>query len=731
MVDFSNYQTVSELLTEAQKADQDNRLLAKEAHLFVTDKSGQWESDWWNKNDGKPRYTFDQVSPVIDQIAGDIENSDFDIQIKPAGNDATKELAELRDGMVRNIESISDAQTTYSMAGRNIATAGIDHWLVKTDFVNDGSFDQDLIIEPLFNSSDRVWFDVGAQRQDRADSDYGFLLSAIPTADYKDRFPEGSGTSVSQGQDFNVFFNKAETIVIGHFYFRKLTDRELVKTSMGRVFEVNEDFEKIRNDLEKAGETVVDTRTIKDSTFFIRLFDGSDWLEAEEETVFDTIPLVPVYANYKVIENKPLYHGAVLKLMDAQRVFNYAKSREIEEGALAPRAKYWMTQKQGEGFEDELGTLNTNNDPVQFYNEDESAPGPPQQQGGAQINAGLVTLSEDMRTTIGQNAGIFAAGMGNTPAFAQSGVAIEKLQIPKNNVTGKYIKALEVAICRTGQLLNEAIPKVYDADRTVRIMKEDGSFDIADINTEQLDEESGEMITLNDLTVGKYDITCRAGPSFDSRQSESVSALMEIAAVDPNVLGLGLDVLLKNINAPGVNKIADRVRKQLVDSGVIPEDQLTDDEKAEIEAAAEAAAENPPQDAGILLAEAEMAKAEAEFQRNQVTLATKSAELQLKNKEINLKQMDLAIKGRAQDLAFAEKSGKLNLEADQQRFDQAMALIEQNNKEVNDAVDNLNTQADTMKKIREGMGVDAFTGPGAAAAFIRQTREVIQAQENT
>lgn len=727
MPDFTKYQDVAQLLTEAQKAENDNRLLVKEAHIFVTDKAGQWESDWWNKNDGKPRYTFDQTSPVIDQIAGDIEGSDFDIQIKPAGNDATKELAELRDGMVRNIETISNAQSIYAMAGRNVATAGLDHWLVKTDFVNDDSFNQDLIIEPIFNSGDRVWFDVGAQRQDRADSDYGFLLSAIPMAEYKERFPEGSGNSVSQGQDFNVFFNKAETIVIGHLYFRKLTDRELVKTSFGRVFENNDDFKKIEDDLEKDVEIIVDRRTMKDSTFFVRLFDGSDWLEEEEETVFSTIPIVPVFGNYKVVENKPLYHGAVFKLMDAQRVFNYAKSREIEEGALAPRAKYWMTQKQAEGYEDELATLNTNNDPVQFYTADGEVP-PPAQQGGAQINPGLIALSNDMRTIIGQNAGIFTAAMGDVQAFAQSGVAIEKLQIPKNNVTGKYISALEIAICRTGELLNDAVPKVYDASRQVRIMKEDGSFDIADINTQQLDEETGEFVTLNDLTIGKYDITCRAGPSFDSRQSETVSAIMEIAAVDENVLSLGLDVLLKAINAPGVDKIADRVRLQLLNNGVIPEDQQTDDEKEALAAAAATAQDQPP-DAGILLAEAEMAKAQAQSEGNQVDLAKAQANIAIETKKLNLREIELSLKGREQMIQLAEKTGKLDLATTKQQFEQTMAAIKQNNQDMNDAADRLNTHADTFKKLREGTGLDVFSGPGTDIGLMRQARKIVVAQQ--
>ena len=343
-MDFDDFQTVTTLLKDCQDADEDMRQLSKEAHLFISKQDGQWEPERWNDSDGKPRYTFDQTTPIVDQISGDIDDSDFDIKVEPANGEATKEGAELLDGMIRNIERMSGAKHIYADAGRNMVTGGIDHWMVKTDYVDDDSFDQDLIVDPIHNSADRVWFDLGSTKRDRSDAQYGFLLSAIATVDYEDEFPDGSATSVSQNDDTSVYYNKADTIIIGHIFYKKQKKREIIKTSLGRVYEYNKDFKSVEKELALSGETIVGRRTRMDDVFYIRKFDGSGWLEDEVETVFSTIPIVPVYGNYKVIENKPVYHGAVLKLMDAQRVLNYSLSREIEEGALAPRAKYWMTK---------------------------------------------------------------------------------------------------------------------------------------------------------------------------------------------------------------------------------------------------------------------------------------------------------------------------------------------------------------------------------------------------
>lgn len=721
MAKFTVYRDVVKLLTEAQDAEEDNRALVKEDHKFIDDENGQWEQEWFNALSDQPRYSFDQTSPIVDQIAGDIEESDFDIKIDPAGGEATEDQAELRDGMIRNIENISHAQKIYSNAGRNVATGGFDAWLLKTDFVDDNSFDQDILIQDIHNAWDRVWFDVGSQEQDRSDSNYGFLLSSIPKSDFDKSFPGRNGSSVSDGARNKTKCNNVSIVTIGHIFYRKLKDRVLVQTSLGRVFEEKE-MPKLMGP-----EVVEAKRTVKDSVFYMRKFDGDGFLAKEEETVFSTIPLVAVYGNFKVIDNETQYRGVVRKLKDPQRVYNYAKSREIAEGALAPRAKFWMTGKQMKGHETTLRTLNTNHDPVQKFNADPAVPGVPQQTGGAAVNTGLNTTAQTMRELMGSTAGIFAAGMGDTAAFAQSGVAIDKLQDKSNNITTKYFGSIEVGVCYTAKLANDAMHKVYDTKRMQRIMSADGSFEMKEINNGGGFDENEQPIPANDLTAGKYDITCKAGPSYDSRQSETHAAIMDIAATDPSVMALALDVVLKSSKSPGMDKIADRARVQLINSGVIPEDQMTEEEIAMVQ---QAAANRAP-DPAIALAEAEMAKAQAQSEANQVALAKAEGELTIKAQQLELKNQELALKGREQEIKIAEKSAKLNLDAEKQEFSQMMEVSKQNSQMINDAVKNLNMQADTFGKIVDAMGVDGLTGPGIITAAIEQAEQIKDAQETT
>ena len=90
---YDEHQYVCDLLKSSQEADKDLRDHAREANLFVTKRDGQWEPYWWNANSKRPRYMFDMVNPVLDQVCSEIEQAAFDIKISPAGGNSTKDIA--------------------------------------------------------------------------------------------------------------------------------------------------------------------------------------------------------------------------------------------------------------------------------------------------------------------------------------------------------------------------------------------------------------------------------------------------------------------------------------------------------------------------------------------------------------------------------------------------------------------------------------------------------------
>ena len=121
----------------------------------------------------------------------------------------------------------------------------------------------------------------------------------------------------------------------------------MVQMSDGSVYDQDsEEYGKNKDDLKDAGVTEEGTRESEIMTCYQRFYDGSDWLNEEEKTVFDFIPLVLAYGNFEIIENKIIFSGEVQHIMDSQRVLNYAETKKGEETALSTKSKILATRKQ-------------------------------------------------------------------------------------------------------------------------------------------------------------------------------------------------------------------------------------------------------------------------------------------------------------------------------------------------------------------------------------------------
>lgn len=688
---YEDHEKVLEMLKDSQSADKDNRDAAREAHLFIDKRDGQWEPYWWNASEGKPRYTFDMTGPVVDIVAGEIEQADFGISITPAGGKSTKDDAKLFSGIVRNIEDQSGAIDIYNMAARNMVTAGIDGWKIVQKYVDDDSFDQDLAVESIANFVDSVWFGP-FKKPDASDAEWCVVLESIDKDEYLERYgDEKPCVSVGDGRTSQAYHEKNDEVVIGNIFYTKESQRELLMMKSGRVLDA-EESQGIIDELAASGDVVVKSRTRNKKKVYSRLFSGKDWLNEEQETVFGEIPVIPVMANFKIFENKVIYRGIVEKLLDPQRVFNYTKSREIEECALAPRAKYWVTSKQVAGHEDTLATLNTNTDPIQLFNPDQENPGPPQQNGGAQVNPALATLSADMRTVFQQSASLFAASMGDNPGL-QSGIAIKRLQDKGDTGTIKYFKALERAISRTARIAVNAIPRVYNKEREMRVLSEDGSADVKTVNQPVFDQQSGSMVIVNDLSKGKFNVSCSAGPSFQNRQQETVAAITEIASVDPSVIQIGSDILFNNLSSPGMDLIAQRKRQQLFQAGMIPVEQMSDEEKQQMQQM-----QSQPQqpDAATLLAQAEIAKSQAQTAKVNVDAQTAQ---------------------REQDRQDALAQAKISNDQQKLALDKFLKLQDQHIEQQKAIIETQNTLANTLKTIKDAMGIETIVGDVNVGAY--------------
>lgn len=713
MLDVTNRSDVQKALESAQESDRDMRDIVKEVEVFLHKKDGQWEQGIINQRGAtRPRYTFDMCNPIVDQVSGPLQRSDFAIKVRPSGGDASKDIAKTHAGLVRNTENLSKAKTlVYNVAIKKIVATGLAGWKIEQAFADPKSFDQDLIIKPITNVRETVWLDEHSLMQDGSDSKMGWELIPMSRDEYTTKWPDGSRLSVGQNQNSTVYTEKPEFITVAQYFYLKAKKTTLVKLSNGRVYDQDsEEYDKVKDDLARLGVTEDGTREAEIMTCFQRIYDGSDWLTEEEETVFDGIPLILAYGNYDIIENKKVYSGEIVHLMDSQRVLNYAETKKVEETALSPKSKIAASAKQYAAYKTSWETMNTNNEPVLPWDHDPENPNPPFRIEGGLVNPGLESVSANMRANIQASSGMFGPQMGDNP-FQQSGKALE-IQVDQGN-EGKedYFNALVIAYERTAQLLINAYPKIYDTKRQVRLLNQDGTFDMVTLHDTIQDEQTGEQVSILDLSQGIYDVTYDVGPGYKNQQQETIDAFLRMGEVDPSFIQQGKDIMVNQLNAPGMSDMHERVREQMVMSGAIPQEQLTDEESARIQQIQESQQNQPPSPEEMI-GQAEMTKANTEAQTAQFNQQVKQAELQLENIKLQQSQQKLD-----------QEAAKIDLSAQSAQIDAMFKANKQNSDLLTDAVNQ-------MKTITEAFGIEALAGSAPANLVDQQGRIIDEKQDN-
>jgi len=121
-----------------------------------------------------------------------------------------------------------------------------------------------------------------------------------------------------------------------------------------------------------------------------------------------------------------------------------------------------------------------------------------------------------------------------------------------------YYDNLTRSIAHTGRIILDLIPKIYDKERVMRIIGDDGKPKVITINQKGQDETGVDRV-LNDVTVGEYDIVMDTGPGYSTKRQEAVESMMAALTANPNLFGQIGDLVFRNMDFPGAEVIADRL----------------------------------------------------------------------------------------------------------------------------------------------------------------------------
>lgn len=562
-------------LQDADSAESDFRTKFVEDLRFTYDDDGQWETQVKNSRTGRPCYTFNRTEGAIDQVVGDQRQARPSIKVRAAEN-GDKKLAATYSGLIRNIENNSHADTVYDHSFTFATAAGYGVWRVKGEFTADDSFDQDIFIKEIADPL-TVYFDPIATDICKRDGRRVLITELIPEDEFKETYPDrlpADFESVTDGPDW---YNEKK-VRIAEYYRKVTTGRELIQFKDGTVTFLDE-VNNVVEEQEALGNEVVRRRSVKTNVIeWFKLF-GDGILEGPRILPWKYIPVVPVYGKRVNIEGEYKIKGLTRNAKDPQRSYNYIRSVITEKALMAPKFNYILTPEEIKGYQEWWDAAHSSASPYILFNPDPTMGNRrPEPTSPSPVPVELVTIAqmdaEDIKTATGK----FDASLG-APSNETSGVAIRERKIEGDVGSFVYIDNLQKAIEYTGEILVDMIPKIYDTERTVRILGEDGAEDYVVLNQKPTDENGLES-TANDLSVGKYDVVVTTGPSYTTQRAETNETIASIGQAFPEIYAIGADIFMKNLDIIGSAELERRFRRRMIQQGLI---EPTEEEKAEQE----------------------------------------------------------------------------------------------------------------------------------------------------
>ncbi len=557
-------------------AETDIREDAIEDFKFIWIAGCQWDNNFGALRGDRPKYEFNKLRQAVKQIVNDIRQNTPAIKVR-ATKDGSTDMAEIRQGMMKNIESQSNADTVYDWAAMYSVSGGYGAWRVNRVYVDDDSFDQDIRIERVVNPFS-IRFDPSARAITRQDAKFAFVEDDISRAEFKRRWPKAECRTFGPAtvETLRHWFGEKD-IKIAEYWQVVPVKKELLLLSDDDVVWAEDFDEKFWANPPpdpKTGQpmppiTVVDRRDVETTKVTSEIVSGVETLEGPFDWPGKFIPLVPVWGDLVHVDGRDEWYGMARHSRDAAILNNFALSTFAEQVASQPSAPFMYTAKQIEGYETEWSNLATNNAPGLPYNPDPDAPGlRPQREAPPQMSPGYMALLNITSDALKATTGLFDPSLG-AKSNETSGKAIIARQREGDVANFDYSDSIARAIRYTGEIIDDLIPHVYVGKRQMRILGEDGAAKFVTVNESVQNPQTGEWETHNDLRDGKYDITISSGPSFTTQRMETLDAMMQLAQSQGPMAMLAQYGVLKNMDTPGMDEVRDGMRTVLVGQGLL------------------------------------------------------------------------------------------------------------------------------------------------------------------
>lgn len=547
-------------------ADQHNRDAALEDLNFII--GDQWDPlvKAERRKRRKPILTINRLPAYLAQVVNNRLVNETDIRVLP-DKDGTKNLADLRQGIIKSIFKNSDADYARDEASKYQIACGVGWFHLKLEYNSDDVWSQDIKIVSVPDPM-AVVIDELSTEPSGGDANYGFVVDDLPLDIFKDRYPWAAVSDFAEGfvnyRSPTQWYTDNSIKLVS--YWRMIEDGEKTLALMadGTTQEIDPNAVSAllaSNSIQSRPDGSPYIRTMPRRAAQMYLCSGADILEGPYTLPISSLPIFRVPGWEFRIGRRLHRWGMIRFLKDPMRLHNYWRSVIAEQLVAAPRNKWVATNDAISGHENDWRNSHLSDDPLLIYNGEGAMPTrvavPP---ADPALLEQAATSVQDIRDV----SNIHEAALG-IKSNEVSGKAIAQRQQATDLGSYIYSDRSRIADERCAKVINELIPTVYDTQRVMKIIDKDDKPLQVMLND--------PMNPNTDVTIGKYEVSVTTGPSTVTKRQLAAEQMMAFVNAAPETAGQVMDLVAEAQDWPKSNEFARRFRLALP-PGVVPPDEV-------------------------------------------------------------------------------------------------------------------------------------------------------------
>lgn len=591
--------------------DHNRRAMVEDIEFTYGD---QWPTDVRDlrQKRRKPTLTINRIPAYVAQIVNNRLLNETEIRVYPE-RDGTKEVAELRQGLLRSIFKSPESDFARDEAMKYQVIGGVGYFALATEYASDEVFDQNIVFKSIPDPLAVVMGE--ASMPCGGDAEYAFVCETIKRKTFKKRYPWASETDFDSTRHarHDEWFQEDTVRVAAYWRMVNRGTKTIVLMADGQHRTVtpkaNIDVETALAALVAAGQIATRAdgtpyiKTVPNRVAEMYLCSGSDLLEGPFRLPVSSIPVFRV-PGWELRNGDKVYRwGLVRFLKDPQRLHNYQRSILAEQMVAAPRNKWIGPRETFAGFEKDWENSHLSDNPLLMFNGEGQKP---ERIDAPQVDQALLTevqlTTQDMRDV--SNIHEAALGIKSNEVSAK---AIQARQSMTDLSSFIYHDRLRLAEERAAKLCSELLPTVFDTTRVVSIMGADDKAVQVVLND--------PMNPLTDISVGKYGLAVTTGPATITKRALAAEQMMAFVNAVPESAAMVMDLVAEAQDWPKSTEFARRFKAALPPGLRDPEEMTPEEQQQMMQEAEKAAAQ----------AQLELQMAEAEIQNTRAQAAERMA----------------------------------------------------------------------------------------------------------